>query len=89
MTTIHPNTHEKLEWARLAESALSSAMEWEKLGASDNSARLFACARHFLSMATMPEGSAILLSQFDELQDVYRTWLNFNVITWTESEVTA
>jgi len=40
-------------------------------------------------MATIPEGSAIPLSQFDELQDIYRTWLNFNVITWKESEVTA
>jgi hypothetical protein len=89
MTTIHPNTHEKLEWARLADSALSSAIAWEKLGESERSARFNACARHFLSMATIPEGSAIPLSQFDELQDVYRTWLNFNVITWKESEVTA
>lgn len=86
METIKPTDKNKLAWTELAESALSSAMALEKLGESGRSAKFIACARHFLSKATMPEGFSIHINEFNELQEIYNDWLEFHVITWKESE---
>lgn len=89
METIKPTDKNKLAWAELAESALGSAISWEKLGEPERSARFFACARHFLSMATSPENFAMPLDEFNKLQEVYKNWLEFHAITWADLEVTA
>ena len=89
METIKPTDKNKLAWAELAESALSSAIAWEKLGHSERSIRFIACARHFLSMATSPENFAMPLTEFNKLQEIYNDWLEFHVITLTDLEVTA
>lgn len=89
METIKPTDKNKLAWAELAESALSSAVAWEKLGHSERSIRFIACARHFLSRATMPEGFSIHINEFNKLQEIYNDWLEFHVITLTDLEVSA
>jgi hypothetical protein len=95
METIKPTDKNKLAWAELAESALSSAISWEKLGEAERGARFIACAKYFLSMATLPEGFSIHASEFNKLQEIYNDWLEFHGITWqsalilTEPKVTA
>ena len=72
MQTIQPSAHEKSEWARMAKSAYSTGHN--------------ACGHRFSAMAALPEGSAIPLKQFDELQELYRMWLVFNQYYLKEAE---
>lgn len=63
MSHITPSTHEKFEWSRMAQAAY--AMNLNSIG------------HRYSAAASIPNGWAMPIGRFDQLQTGYRLWLNW------------